>query len=305
MEQNGISVIIPMLNSEKYVEACVKSILRQGNVVKEIICVDNGSEDKTKSIIKELKEQDARIELLHCEQKGVSAARNLGIQHANGKYVMFVDSDDYLQKKKLLRLYNRAVKADADILIFGGTSTKPLKTPHWVRRVLSPKNEEVILSKCDNIYNKRGVVPATWNKLYKNSVIKELRFSTRLRVAEDKLFQFCAFTCAEKVKFVRTRIYVYRINDGSVMNRVNVKDKEEQHILAMEQASDWLRENNMLQEKAVELEAWKKTFYPEESTGNGLQKAGFYIRNYGMRSFAELIVGQLLYKKNSGRKSDD
>lgn len=296
MEKNGISVIVPMLNAEQYIEKCITSILCQGKVVKEVICVDNGSEDKSKELVLRMKEADGRIKLFVCEQKGVSVARNMGMKQANGKYIMFVDSDDYLKGKKLNRLYKKAETKDADILVFGGTSTEPLKTPHWARRVLSPRNHVCTMAVCENIFKERGVLPATWNKLYNSVLLKELKFSEQLRIAEDKLFQFCSFSCAKRVVFVNERIYVYRVNADSVMSLVDEKDKEEQHALAMKLAEEWVRERMPDSAGEDSLEKFKDTFKPEPVMKGRIQRSMFYIRNYGFRSFVEFIIGQLLHK---------
>lgn len=296
MEKNGISVVVPMLNSERYIEKCVMSILAQGSVVKEVICVDNGSEDNTKDIVTRMQKSDGRIKFFRCKQKGVSAARNFGLQHAGGKYILFVDSDDYLKSKKLQKLYKKALKADADILVFGGTSTEPLKTPHWVRRVLSPQKCICRMKECDNIFALRGVLPATWNKIYKAEVLEGLAFSEQLRIAEDKLFQFCAFICAEKILFVKDRVYVYRINPDSVMNRAEQREKEEQHILAMHLAEDWLNKRNPDSERLNNLKNFKETFSEQEVVQGRFRRYMFYIRNYGFRSFTEFALGQVFHK---------
>lgn len=296
MEKNGISVVVPMLNSERYIEKCVMSILAQGSVVKEVICVDNGSEDSTKDIVARMQKSDRRIKIFLCKQKGVSAARNFGMQQVSGKYILFVDSDDYLKNKKLHKLYKKAVKADADILVFGGTSTEPLKAPHWVRRVLSPQKRICRMEECDNIFALRGVLPATWNKLYRAEVLEGLAFSEQLRIAEDKLFQFCAFMCAEQVVFVKDRIYVYRVNADSVMSRADKREKEEQHILAMQLAEHWLDERNPDPEMLNCLKNFRETFSEQEVVQGRFRKYMFYIRNYGFRSFVEFGLGQIFHK---------
>lgn len=297
MERSGISVIIPMLNSEKYIEQCILSILRQGDMVKEIICVDNGSKDRTGEMVLRMQKTDNRIRFISCDKKGVSAARNCGLEHVDGRYVMFVDSDDYLQGKKLPKLYKKAVKCDADILVFGGTSTQPLKTPHWVRRVLSPRKQLCLVSEYPNIFEERGVVPATWNKLYKAELLKDLRFPEQLRIAEDKLFQFFAFTTAERILFLRERIYVYRIHQNSVMNHIEAGEKEAQHGLAVQLAEEWVHSNRPKQSMIRGLENFKRTFIPKTNSSKGILKVKFYVREYGFRSSLELILGQIIYKK--------
>ena len=296
MERSGLSVIIPMLDSEQYIEQCIASVLRQGDIVKEVNCVDNGSKDRTKEIVLRMRESDTRIKYYACETRGVSAARNYGLERAEGEYVLFVDSDDYLQGKKLSKLYDKAVKTDADILVFGGTSTQPLKTPHWVKKVLSPRNNMCEMAAGENIFEERGVLPATWNKLYKTELIKGLRFSEQLRIAEDKLFQFFAFSCAKKVVFVKKRIYVYRMHADSVMNCVDNVEKEKQHKLAMQLARNWWNNDRPRQSMEENLENFTKSFVSKNNQSRGILKLRFYIKEYGLRSFTELMLGRILYK---------
>ena len=99
-----ISFIIPIYNSEKYIEKCIRSIIDQKYKEIEIICINDGSTDNSEVIIKKIQKNDSRIILISKPNGGVSSSRNIGIENASGDYVMFIDSDDYLENSYLYNL---------------------------------------------------------------------------------------------------------------------------------------------------------------------------------------------------------
>ena len=105
-----VSVIIPVYNSEKYVEKCICSVMVQTLPELEIIIINDGSIDESGKILRKLAQKDSRIILLEQENKGVAAARNLGVEKATGKYLTFVDGDDYLQEDYIEKMYSLAEK---------------------------------------------------------------------------------------------------------------------------------------------------------------------------------------------------
>ena len=116
-----VSVIIPVYNSEKYVEKCICSVMAQTLPELEIIIINDGSIDESGKILRKLAQKDSRIILLEQENKGVAAARNLGVEKATGKYLTFVDGDDYLQEDYIEKMYSLAEKETLDMVICGLT----------------------------------------------------------------------------------------------------------------------------------------------------------------------------------------
>lgn len=116
-----VSVIIPVYNSEKYVEKCICSVISQTLSELEIIIINDGSTDESGKILRELMQKDSRIVLLEQENQGVAVARNLGIEKAAGKYIIFVDGDDYLQEDYIEQMYSLAEKETLDMVICGLT----------------------------------------------------------------------------------------------------------------------------------------------------------------------------------------
>ena len=114
-----ISVIIPVYNTEKYLFTCVNSVIAQTYQNVEIIIVDDGSTDNSGLLCDELSENDERIIVEHKINGGLSSARNHGLSKANGKYIVFVDSDDWIEKETIEYAYTNMMKTDADLVIWG------------------------------------------------------------------------------------------------------------------------------------------------------------------------------------------
>lgn len=116
-----VSVIVPIYNVEKYIDRCLNSIINQKLEDIEIILVDDGSPDNCPQICENYRKKDDRIKVIHKENEGLGYARNSGIKIANGKYISFIDSDDYISEEFLYNLYTKAIEYDADACLGGNT----------------------------------------------------------------------------------------------------------------------------------------------------------------------------------------
>ena len=114
-----VSVIIPIYNVEEYIEKCVKSIQKQTWKNVEIVCVNDGTPDRSMDIVHRLAEEDGRIKIVNIKNSGLSMARNIGMQHATGKYICFLDSDDYLALDAIEKLVICSEKNSTDMIFFG------------------------------------------------------------------------------------------------------------------------------------------------------------------------------------------
>ena len=131
MKSNYISIIVPIFNAEKYINKCIDSLLNQTKKELEIILVNDGSTDNTENIIKNYK--DKRIKYYKNKNQGIGKSRNFGITKATGKYIMFIDSDDYIEDNACELLFEKAEKDNLDIVICdfyrefdNGTKTKDI-----------------------------------------------------------------------------------------------------------------------------------------------------------------------------------
>lgn len=255
----GISVIIPVYNAERQVEQCIESLLKQGKVIEEILCVDDGSTDLSVSVIKKLQKQDKRIQLFSGGHYGVSHARNIGLEKATAEYLLFVDADDYVIQDTLAGLYRKVQKTKADILVFGGRAEDVWHSPDWIRRAFSPKNKSYCKKSKKEILMEPGILPSACNKLYRRKLVQSLRFSEELSIAEDNVFQFLALIKAERVISVSKRAYVYCLHGESALATVSAVQKEEQHEKAVEIVKKYLEEQKVWEIYQDAFHEWRSS----------------------------------------------
>lgn len=171
------SIIVPVYKTEQYLDKCISSILRQSYTDFELILVDDGSPDNCPQMCDNYQKQDDRIKVLHKENGGVSSARNLGMSIATGEYILFVDSDDYIEPFSLQQLYEAQKEQQADLYVFNNGSVHEL----------SSNNINEFFEKYYFTYI-LGFGP--WNKLYKRKIVQSnhLCFDTQETIGEDLLF---------------------------------------------------------------------------------------------------------------------
>ena len=231
-----LSIIIPVYNSEKYLQQCIDSVLSQNYTNFEIIAIDDCSVDGSMDIIRNYEQQDSRIKSYRTNVNGVSKARNLGIEKSGGRYVMFLDSDDMLLDNSLGRVWEKTEKYKPDILVFGGKTTSKNAEKDWMKACLNPKEEYVTDFRPHMIFEKRGTLPVTWNKLFKREMLvnNNITFPEELAVAEDQAFQVKAFLHAKNVIYTKEKVYIYRLQvENSAMSRYDRKltEKFRQHMV--------------------------------------------------------------------------
>ncbi len=216
MDRPVLSVVIPVYNVEEYMKQCLESILNQTLNSIEVICVDDCSPDKSAEIIKEYAAKDSRVKYIkHTKNKFQGGARNTGIQAADGKYVTFVDSDDYLFD---IDCYKNAVynleKYNADISVFSfAEDYGSRKTNHSLSKSVK--------GLCRlNSSNFTKVLCVPWNKIFKLEDIKKhnLTFPEKLKF-EDEAFWYKYVAAVEPKAYVENKYcYAYRIRSGSTMD---------------------------------------------------------------------------------------
>lgn len=223
-----VSVIMPVYNSEKYLKIALDSLCSQTLKDIEIICVDDGSKDNSYSILREYADKDKRFIVLRQENKFAGVARNQGINIATGKYLSFLDSDDYFKPDMLKKAYDCAEKEKADVVIFGGeTFSDSLdnlqKTPSLLRVDFLPdttSNGYDNREKLDKLMNITTPVP--WNKLFRKEFINKnkLLFQACKR-ANDVYFVEMALVLSDKIGIVREDLICYRVQNHQSLQGMN------------------------------------------------------------------------------------
>lgn len=216
-----ISVIVPIYNSEKHLKKCIDSIINQTFKDIEIILIDDGSTDNSLAICRELKKDDERIIILSQMNSGPSHARNLGIKMAKGNYIIFVDSDDYIDSKMFDEMYYKMIDGKFDMVMCGYdivdlNKTYHIKSKFFGEYYLDEKNvflEQLYTSDYD-------IISSVWNKLYKKNIIDKnnILFDCSLIRAEDFWFNFSYLKNIKKVYVLDKYFYKYVQNDTSIMH---------------------------------------------------------------------------------------
>ncbi|MBR2489002.1 MAG: glycosyltransferase family 2 protein [Clostridia bacterium] len=215
-----ISVVIPVYNVEKYLKRCIESVLRQTFHNFELILVDDGSSDKSGSICDEYASLDTRIKVLHKANGGVSNARNDGIDIATGKYLMFVDSDDYIKENMLETLVNKNPE-DADMIISSIRMVCKNDTYEYVMKDGMHTPDKLLTEYCFEAFPKICLC-GPWCKLYKTSLIKEncIKFDSNLSLGEDTAFNMLYVAKCKKIITISDIFYFYmRDNENSLFSK--------------------------------------------------------------------------------------
>lgn len=230
MAQPLVSVLIPVYNVEEYLERCLDSVLNQSLTRIEVICVNDGSTDKSLEILKKYQENDSRVIIVNKENGGLPSARNAGIERARGEYVGFVDSDDYVQPDMFEKLYNTAKKEKSDVVVCGANILP--ETPRasdWLYACLSPGYRKYDKFDANMLFHDMTVTPFLWRTLIKKSLIDKynLRLNETIMIGEDKAFQCKVYPLAESITVIPDKLYNYFwCREGSLMNQTVYGDPE-------------------------------------------------------------------------------
>lgn len=206
-----LSIVIPVHNLASYLGDCLDSILVTPFGGFEVICVNDGSEDASTEILRHYAQRDSRVSVFEGKCKGVSAARNFGIERSVGRYIAFVDADDTVAEGYISQLLAWAETEDADIYVFSAETRPYLQ---WMAETLDTPDRTVEgMDACiDALFATRGCIPNIWNKMYRRALLEEhhLRLDESLWLGEDNAFQFSVFPCAHRVVFSSKKLYRYR-----------------------------------------------------------------------------------------------
>lgn len=222
MESKKISVIVPVYNVASSLGKCVTSIIRQDYSNLEIILVDDGSTDDSGIICDRLAERDLRIKVLHKENGGLSSARNAGLKIATGKYIQFIDSDDWIREGMLTNLCNTLENTDADLAVCGIIMTDGI-----TNEMMPWFEENQILSTqaaLDELVTNQKLTSHAWNKLYKYEVIKEVPFPEG-KLYEDIRMMHFVFEKCRKVAIIKERYYYYFQRPDSITTLPKLSNK--------------------------------------------------------------------------------
>ncbi len=215
-----VSVIVPIYNVEFYLNRCIESITQQSYKNLEIILVDDGSPDRCSEICDKWAKKDGRIKVIHKVNGGLSDARNAGLKVSTGEYIAFVDSDDWVHKEYIMRMYKALKEYSADIsacdILEVYKDDKLEDARNFSVKCYSTEDALETLIKGNTF---RAVV---WNKLYHKNVLKNESFELG-KYHEDEFFTYKILAKSKKCVFVDAKMYFYFQREGSIMNTISSK----------------------------------------------------------------------------------
>lgn len=218
-----ISVIVPIYKVEKYIDRCVDSILAQSFADFELILVDDGSPDKCPQICDEYAKKDSRIRVIHKENGGLSDARNAGIDIAEGEWLAFIDSDDYVHEDYLKSMYNAAIENNADLAVCDfvrvNDDEEVIEDEHRFDELVTEDKNAMF----EHLYSNWRIRPA-WNKLYRKEIFSELRFAFG-KIHEDEFAIHHVLWNCGKLAVIKDGLYYYRIRQNSIMTTESPKSR--------------------------------------------------------------------------------
>ncbi len=256
MQQITLSVIVPVYNSEKYLARCLGSIVNQDGKF-EIIAINDGSTDKSLKILQEYAKKYSNIKIVNQSNQGVSASRNKGIDEANGKYIIFVDSDDWLEEDAFERI-ERTLKNDSpDILL---TAYYDVYDREWVKNIKGEefakqeqKEAKFPISKLENLslfspfYGKDAHSDLYYSgtgvrgQVFRKDFIKEhsFKFPLGINCGEDDVFVYRSFLANPLISIIKTPIYNYRNRTDSLAKSQRVISENRKGLAILQQTKEF------------------------------------------------------------------
>lgn len=244
-----ISIIIPVYNGEKYLEDCLNSIKNQTFENLEVIIIDDGSSDGSINIARNFVENDGRFIIIETENRGVSRARNLGLEIAKGEYIGFVDCDDIIEPRMYEKLYSILEEICDNNVIACCSFNNQINNLNIISRdnnKIEIWNNEKSISE---LFVNKLVQGFVWNKLYPKKILKDkIYFDYKIFSHEDLLFNFKVLeNNSVKIAFTNEELYHYRINESGCMFSSRFSKKRLTAINAYEQMLnvEWLTKPNL------------------------------------------------------------
>ncbi|MGD6831881.1 glycosyltransferase family 2 protein [Sutcliffiella halmapala] len=254
-----ISIIVPVYNTEKYLRQCFDSLINQTFRDIEIIAVNDGSQDGSIEILNKYKEKDKRIVVLDLENQGPSGARNSGLEEAKGEFVMFVDSDDWMNLDTCEKVYYEAKINDADTVLFCYTSESSSGSveKYLFENEKKTFNEQEVFDelfcgvlglKGEKLKNpkKLDALVSVWAKLYKTKIIKENNLSyidLKLVPSECQLFNLQYMEHSKRVVYLNECLYHYRRNNVTSFTKGYREDLFKKWLYWIDYVNEYLEKN--------------------------------------------------------------
>lgn len=241
-----VSVIVPAYNAGKYLGFCLDTVIAQTHKTLEIIVVDDGSTDNTGKICDEYANKDSRIKVIHQENKGVSAARNIGLDNIKGEYLILVDADDFIEPQTIELLLFDCTEYNSEIIIYDSIDVSEMKfVDHVITNNVRTYSSTFLLHNLELLSNRESACTRFFHK----SIFDKLRFPLNKRY-EDSYISYQTIELSNTVSFTDAKLYYYYLSENSFM-RSSFSAKNYDIIYSYDNKIDILIRNNC--EKSAQI----------------------------------------------------
>lgn len=255
-----ISIIVPIYNVERHLSYCLDSLRAQTFDDIEIICINDGSTDRSALIAKEHAKLDKRLRVIDKPNGGLSSARNAGIDTAQGAYIMFVDSDDFLEKNACETIFNAFQINNADVVTFGANCIPKANCNPWLYQILSPRDAVYNSFNKDLLFSESSH-PFVWRTAVRKSLLENynIRFDENVLFGEDQVFHFELYPLAGTTVLLSNKLYNYRISrKNSLMSTFSKSTKARipEHMRIVQAILSHWHERNLMHICPTQLMDW-------------------------------------------------
>lgn len=302
----SISIVIPIYNVEFYLPQCIDSVRSQSFSDIEIICVDDGSTDRSGAIASFYAALDSRVKVLSLDNKGVSHARNVGLDSATGDYVCFVDADDILLPKACETVCSTFEREGVDIVKFSAEPFPACLASPWIRDNLL-LDDKLYNSYSDDLVFIEHSRPFPWNGAYRRSFLVQngIRFPEGVSLGEDQVFSFATLSRANGTAMLSDCLYRYRVSrKDSAMARASksLSDRVQKHLRVVELIlDDWKAAGRMNGESARRI----LTFVADFITPNIIELTDDADRDALLVDFRDILVRRFTMQEISSWLNGD
>ena len=284
-----VSVIIPVYNVEDYLPFALQSCIDQTLKDVEFICVNDGSTDNSLRVLESFSKEDKRIKIIDKENAGVSSARNVGLDASCGKWVMFLDPDDYLAKNACERVWIEGEEGRTDIINFGTeiVPKQPKPTP-WHYYALDVWTKRYYEFTPNALFGEPSAKPFLWHQAFSRDLLNrsKVRFDEGLKLAEDMTFLISIYPHANFIAHIQDKLYNYRwIRANSAMQRFrdDFNKKIKQHLTAVQRIAEYWNQNGFTEKYGADLLGWSLDFILhdlENCEGIGVDEKSIYRKKF-------------------------
>ena len=262
-EHPTLSIIVPVYNVEDYLDACLDSLQAQTFGDIEMVCVNDGSPDGSRSILAKRQLEDQRIVVVDKPNGGLSSARNAGINAARGTYIGFLDADDRFTPNACQRIAETFEETNADVVTFGGYCNPAKAATPWITLKLSPRDVVYDGFSPDLMFKEQSTpyIRTTCRKAFLDE--NDIRFEEALPFGEDQVFFFDIYPNSRKTALISDKLYEYRIErEGSLTSKTNddLEAKSRKHLPMTKRIFGAWKKRFGLEEYSSEIVSWSIEF---------------------------------------------